>query len=457
MKSQQTQGWQAKDHAHHLHPFTDPKALKQAGGRVITRADGVYIWDSQGNQILDGMAGLWCVNMGYGLRSIADVAAHQLLELPYYNSFFQCSHPPAIELAAEIAALAPPHMNKVFFTGSGSEANDTNLRLVRHYWDIQGKPEKKTIISRYNAYHGSTVAGASLGGMSGMHAQGDLPIPGIVHIAQPYWYGEGQGLSAEEFGIRCARELESKILELGEDKVAAFIAEPIQGAGGVIVPPDSYWPEIKKILAKYDILFILDEVITGFGRTGCYFAAEYYDLAPDLITIAKGMTSGYAPMGGVIVSDKVADALDKGGEFAHGYTYSGHPLSAAVALENLRLMKQENIVAKVAEETAPYLQQRLRQVLAQHPLVGEVRGVGMVAALELVADKASHQRFAAELGVGTQCREHSIASGLVMRAVGDTMIIAPPLVITQAQIDELVTKAKQALDMTYASVRKSND
>lgn len=440
---------QQADKAHFIHPFTDSKALGEKGTRVIERADGVYIWDVQGHKLLDAMAGLWCVNVGYGRQSIVDAACQQMQKLPFYNSFFQCTHPPAIELAKTIAELAPKHMNSVFFTGSGSESNDTNLRMVRRYWDLKGQPNKKTIISRHNAYHGSTVAGASLGGMSGMHEQGDLPIPKVVHIAQPYWYAEGGDLTPEAFGLQAAQTLETKILALGEDNVAAFIAEPFQGAGGVIIPPSTYWPEIKRILAKYDVLLILDEVISGFGRTGHWFAAEYFDLQPDFISIAKGMTSGYVPMGGVIIADRVADVIKQQcGEFTHGFTYSGHPVAAAAALENINIIKREKLVEKVATETAPYFQQRLQQ-LAEHPLVGEVRGLGLVAAIELVQDKAKRQRFSANMGVGTWCRDFCIEHGLVMRSVGDTMIISPPLVITKAEIDELVDKALMALNDTY--------
>lgn len=269
-----TRSLQALDNAHYLHPFSDHKSLREKGARMIVRAEGVYIWDSDGNRILDGMAGLWCTNIGYGEKRLADVAYAQMMELPYYNSFFQCAHPPVVELAKEIAALAPEHMNQVFFTGSGSESNDTVLRMVRHYWSVKGQPEKFTIIGRHNGYHGSTVAGASLGGMKAMHKQGGLPIPGIHHIPQPYWFGEGGDLSPEAFGIQAAQELEKAILDIGEDKVAAFIAEPIQGAGDVVIPPSTYWPEINRILAKYDILMIADEVICGFGRTGEWFGSN---------------------------------------------------------------------------------------------------------------------------------------------------------------------------------------
>ncbi|WP_139131063.1 MULTISPECIES: aspartate aminotransferase family protein [Pseudomonadaceae] len=442
--------WQALSRDHHLPPFTDYKALNAKGARIITKAEGVYVWDSEGNKILDGMAGLWCVNVGYGREELVQAAANQMRELPFYNLFFQTAHPPAIELAKAISELAPEGMNHVFFTGSGSEANDTVLRMVRHYWATKGQPEKKVVIGRWNGYHGSTVAGVSLGGMKALHGQGDLPIPGIVHIPQPYWYGEGGDMAPAEFGVWAAEQLEKKILEVGEENVAAFIAEPIQGAGGVIVPPETYWPKIREILAKYDILFIADEVICGFGRTGEWFGSQYYGNAPDLMPIAKGLTSGYIPMGGVIVRDEIVEVLNQGGEFYHGFTYSGHPVAAAVALENIRILRDEKIVEKVKAETAPYLQQRWQE-LADHPLVGEARGVGMVGALELVKNRKTRERFN-DLGVGMQCREHCFRNGLIMRAVGDTMIISPPLVITKDEIDELVTKARKCLDLTASAV-----
>ncbi|OEC47580.1 aminotransferase [Pseudomonas sp. 1D4] len=450
MTNPRTLEWQALSRDHHLPPFTDYKALNAKGARIITKAEGVYVWDSEGNKILDGMAGLWCVNVGYGREELVQAAANQMRELPFYNLFFQTAHPPAIELAKAISELAPEGMNHVFFTGSGSEANDTVLRMVRHYWATKGQPEKKVVIGRWNGYHGSTVAGVSLGGMKALHGQGDLPIPGIVHIPQPYWYGEGGDMAPAEFGVWAAEQLEKKILEVGEENVAAFIAEPIQGAGGVIVPPETYWPKIREILAKYDILFIADEVICGFGRTGEWFGSQYYGNAPDLMPIAKGLTSGYIPMGGVIVRDEIVEVLNQGGEFYHGFTYSGHPVAAAVALENIRILRDEKIVEKVKAETAPYLQQRWQE-LADHPLVGEARGVGMVGALELVKNKKTRERFN-DLGVGMQCREHCFRNGLIMRAVGDTMIISPPLVITKDEIDELVTKARKCLDLTASAV-----
>jgi len=448
-----TEAWQALDRQHYLHPFTDFKSLHAKGSRVIVRAEGVYLYDSDGNRILDGMAGLWCVNLGYGRRELAEAAYRQMLELPYYNSFFQTAHPPAIELARQLVDLTPPQFNRVFFTGSGSEGNDTVVRLVRRYWDLQGQPGRRVIISRVNAYHGSTMAGASLGGMAFMHEQGGLPIPDIVHVAQPYWYGEGGDRSPAEFGLEAARALERKIEELGADRVAAFIGEPIQGAGGVIIPPDSYWPEVQRICDRHGILLVADEVICGFGRTGHWFGSDLYGIRPDLMTLAKGLSSGYLPIGGVMVADRVADVLiDRGGEFAHGYTYSGHPVACAVASVNLTLLQQEKLVERTRDEMGPYLAAKWRQ-LAEHPLVGEARSIGLIGALELVRDKATRSFFDKRGEVGTICRDYCFRNGLIMRAVRDTMIISPPLVISREQVDELAEKAWRCLDLTLERCR----
>ncbi|MGM0832008.1 aspartate aminotransferase family protein [Halomonas qaidamensis] len=444
----QTQDYQTLDRQHHLHPFTDFKSLGEEGSRIITHADGVYIYDSQGSRILDGMAGLWCVNLGYGRQELVDAATEQMQQLPYYNNFFKTTHPPAVKLAAKLSELAPEHINHVFFTGSGSEANDTVLRMIRRYWAIKGKPEKQWVISRENGYHGSTVAGMSLGGMAPMHDQGGPCVPGITHICQPYWFGEGRDMSQESFGKQCAQALEEQILALGEDKVAAFIAEPVQGAGGAIIPPDSYWPAVKEVLAKYDILLIADEVICGFGRLGEWFGSTHYGLKPDLMPIAKGLSSGYLPIGAVLVGDRVADTLiEDGGEFFHGFTYSGHPVCAAVALKNLELLESERVVEKVRDELGPYLAKRWQE-LAEHPLVGEARSLGLIGALEIVADKSTGERFDKSLSAGNLCRDLCFESGLVMRSVGDTMVISPPLTITCDEIDELVSKARLALDKT---------
>ncbi|NIC43714.1 aspartate aminotransferase family protein [Aquabacterium sp. A08] len=449
---------QALDSAHFLHPFTDHKGLAAKGARVITHADGIYVWDSEGKQILDAMSGLWCVNAGYGRRELADAAHAQMLKLPFYNSFFNTTNEPAVRLAARLAELAPAvdgrRFQHVFFSSSGSESNDTNVRMVRRYWDLLGQPQRKVIISRLNAYHGSTMAGASLGGMSGMHAQGDLPIPNITHIQQPYWYELAEpGESPAEFGLRAARWLEEKILEIGPDKVAAFIAEPVQGAGGVIIPPDTYWPEIQRIVDKYGILLIADEVICAFGRLGHWFAYEKFGIRPDLVTFAKAVTSGYIPLGGVLVGDRVAQVLiEQGGEFNHGYTYSGHPVACAVALANLDLMQREDLPGHVRHDIGPYLAQRFAELKA-HPLVGDAETCGLVAGLVLVQDKASRRHFPEDLAVGMVCRAHCFNNGLVMRAVGDRMIVAPPLCMTRAQVDEMMGLIRLALDLTLAELQ----
>jgi putrescine aminotransferase len=444
---------QRMDAQHHLHPFCDNAVLAKKGTRIITRAEGVYVWDAEGHKLLDAFAGLWCVNVGYGRQELVAAAARQMQELPYYNSFFQCTSQPTIELADLIASLAPENISHAFFTGSGSEANDTILRMVRHFWSVQGKPEKFNVISRYNGYHGSTVAGASLGGMEAMHKQGGLPIPGIYHINQPYWYQDGGDLSPEEFGLQRAQELEAKILELGPETVAAFIGEPIQGAGGVIIPPAGYWPEIQRICRKYDVLMIVDEVICGFGRTGKWFGSDFFHLQPDIMPVAKGISSGYLPIGAVMFSSRIAEVLsEKGGELAHGYTYSGHPVCAAVALENIRILQRENIVERVDQDTGPYLQQRWLQ-LAEHPLVGEARIAGLVGALELVADKQARRFFAERGKVGALCRDFALGNGLILRATKDSMLLSPPLVITHEEIDELIEKTVTSLDQTWEAVR----
>jgi putrescine aminotransferase len=459
-KALSTAELQALDSAHFLHPFTDHKGLSANGARVITRAEGVYVWDSEGNKILDAMSGLWCVNVGYGRRELADAAHAQMLKLPFYNSFFQTTNEPAVKLAARLASLAPAvdgrSFEHVFFSSSGSESNDTNVRMARRYWDLVGQPQRKVIISRLNAYHGSTMAGASLGGMTGMHAQGDLPIPNITHIQQPYFYELAEsGETPEAFGVRAATWLEDKIKAIGPDKVAAFIAEPVQGAGGVIIPPSTYWPEIQRIVDHYGILLISDEVICAFGRLGHWFAYEKFGIKPDLVTFAKAVTSGYIPLGGVMVGNRVAQVLiEKGGEFNHGYTYSGHPVACAVALANLDVMAREDLPGRVRTDVGPYLAERFA-TLKDHPLVGDAETCGLVAGLVLVQDKATRKHFPEEWAVGMMCRAHCFGNGLIMRAVGDRMIIAPPLTMTRAHIDEMMGLIRQALDLTFKELQNS--
>ncbi|WP_233884083.1 aspartate aminotransferase family protein [Paraburkholderia flagellata] len=444
-----TSEYRALDAAHHIHPFSDMGSLNKAGSRVIVKAKGVYLWDSEGNQIIDGMAGLWCVNVGYGRKELADAAYEQMQELPFYNTFFKTTHPPVIELSALLAQLSPEPFNHFFYCNSGSEGNDTVLRIVHQYWLTQGKPSKKVVISRRNAYHGSTIAGGTLGGMGYMHEQMPSKVENIVHIDQPYFYGEAQGdMSPEEFGLARAQQLEAKILEVGAENVAAFIGEPFQGAGGVIFPPSTYWPEIQRICRKYDVLLCADEVIGGFGRTGEWFAHQHFGFEPDLITMAKGLTSGYVPMGAVGIHDRVAKALIENGDFNHGLTYSGHPVAAAVAVANLKLLRDEGIVTQVKNDTGPYFQQRLRETFANHPIIGDISGTGLVAGLQLAEDPKARKRFANGGDVGTLCRDFCFNGNLIMRATGDRMLLSPPLVVTRGEIDEIVSKAKRAIDAT---------
>jgi len=435
------------DQQHHLHPFTDFRDYAANGGRIVSRAEHIYIYDSDGNKIQDAMSGLWCCSLGYSQDGIKKAVADQLMELPFYNNFFKCSNQPAVELATRLCEMTPANFNKVFFTNSGSEANDTQIKFVHRYYELLGKPSKRLIISRKNAYHGSTIAAASLGGMSAMHEQ-TQGLDYIRHIEQPYWYELGGDISPDEFGLWAANELAKKIDELGEDNVAAFIAEPIQGAGGVIVPPDTYWPAVQKILDERDILFISDEVICGFGRTGNLFGFQTYDTKPDLITFAKAVTNGYMPLGGSLVSDKVADVLlGHGGEFAHGLTYSGHPASCAAGLATMDVLENTPILESSSNELAPYFSQALES-LVDHPVVGQVRSKGLVAAVELVKDKGPRERLAPESAGAVYTRDRAIENGLMVRQTGDAMIMSPPFVTSTEEVDALLSKLTSALDKT---------
>lgn len=430
---------QETDLRHHMHPFADHQELVAEGGaRVITRAEGSSLWDSEGRRLLDGMGGLWCVNLGYGRRELVEAATRQMNELPYYNTFFKTTTPVAAALAADLADIAPSGLTRVFFANSGSEANDTNIRLVRSYWMRLGKPEKCAIISRKYAYHGSTIAGASLSGLASMHDIPGVPIPDIHHAPAPFWWAEGGALSPENHGRACAAALEAMILELGPENVGAFIGEPVMGAGGVLVPPPGYWAEVQRICRKHDILLIADEVICGFGRTGNWFGSQTYDIAPDIMTVAKGLSSGYLPISASIIGDRVAGVLmDQPGRFPHGYTYSGHPAAAAVARENIRLMRAEGVVERVRDDIGPYFQRRLASLL-DHPRVGEVRGVGLMAAVELTRDKEGRAPVEPMGSLATPVRNLCFEHGLVTRAVRDCLVFSPPLVITHAEVDELV-------------------
>jgi putrescine---pyruvate transaminase len=444
------------DVAHHLPAHSDYKLQQQLGGsRIIVRAQNSTIEDAEGNKLLDAMAGLWCVNIGYGRKELAEVAYRQMLELPFYNTFFKTATEPAIRLAHEVALRLGSDLTHVFFNNSGSEANDTAFRLVRHYWALRGEPKRQIFISRWNAYHGSTVAAASLGGMKPMHAQGNLPIAGIEHVMQPYWFGEGFGEDPESFGARAAAAVETRILEVGPENVAAFIGEPVQGAGGVIIPPAGYWKKVEAICRKHGILLISDEVICGFGRLGRWFGFQHFGIKPDIVSMAKGLSSGYLPISATAVSASIADTLkQKGGEFVHGYTYSGHPTAAAVALKNLQIMAEERLVERVAEDIGPYFAAALSRIQA-HPLIGEARSLGLIGALEIVSRKGTNQRFGGKEGTaGPLVRDACISNGLMVRAIRDTIVMCPPLVITHAEVDRLADIIERSLTEAESKLRE---
>ncbi|MBC7770452.1 MAG: aspartate aminotransferase family protein [Phycisphaerales bacterium] len=428
------------DLAHHLPAQANYGELQKLGGsRIITRAEGCTIYDGDGAAILDGMAGLWCVNVGYGRAELVRAAAEQMQELPFYNTFFKTVTPPTVMLAAKLAEKLGGDLQHVFFNSSGSEANDTVMRMVRHYWRAKGEPSRTIFISRWNAYHGSTVAGASLGGMKHMHNMGGLPIPGVEHVMQPYQFNEGFGEDEEAFAKRAAQEIEDRILHVGPENVAAFIGEPVQGAGGVILPPKGYWKRVDAICKKYGILLVSDEVICGFGRLGSWFGFQHFGVTPDLVAMAKGLSSGYLPISAVGVSHALVEVLrEKGGEFVHGYTYSGHPVSAAVALANIEIIEREGLVERVKTEVGPYFVEALKR-LGDDPLVGEVRSLGLIGAVEIVAEKGTNKRFTGKEGkAGPVVRDACIKNGLMVRGIRDSIVMCPPLIITHAEIDRMI-------------------
>lgn len=428
------------DVAHHLPAQANYKEIAALGGsRIITRAEGSTIYDGDGNALLDGMAGLWCVNVGYGREELARAAYEQMQELPFYNTFFKTATPPTIQLAAKLAEKLGGELQHVFFNSSGSEANDTMMRLVRHYWNVSGQPKRQIFISRWNAYHGSTMAGASLGGMKHMHPIGGLPIPGVEHVMQPYKFMEGFGEEEEAFGARAAEAIEARIIAVGPENVAAFIGETVQGAGGVILPPKGYWKRVEAITKKYGILLVIDEVITGFGRLGSWFGFQHFGITPDVLPMAKGLSSGYLPMSATAVSHKIVEALrEHGGDFVHGYTYSGHPTCAAVSLKNIEIIEREGLVERVRDDAGPYLANALKR-LDFDPLVGETRSLGLLGAVEIVAEKGTNKRFTgAEGKAGPIVRDLCIKNGLMVRGIRDTIVMSPPLIFTHAEIDRAV-------------------
>lgn len=444
-----------QDVAHHLPAQANYQLLREMGGsRVITRGEGCWIWDGEGTRLLDAMAGLWCVQIGHGREELAKAAYDQMGELAYYNTFFKTAAPPTITLAAKIAELMGGDLSHVFFNSSGSEAIDTVIRLTRHYWQVKGEPERTVFIARTNGYHGSTIGGVSLGGMKAMRGQGGPWLGGIEHVIQPYLFGEAFGEDPDAFARRAAAAIEERILEVGPDKVAAVVGEPVQGAGGVIIPPPGYWPMVEAICRKYGVLLVCDEVICGFGRLGRWFGFQQFGVKPDLVSMAKGLSSGYLPISAVGVAGHIVETLrEKGGDFVHGYTYSGHPTCAAVALKNLEIMEREGLVDRVAKDVGPYFADALA-TLTDHPLVGDVRSIGLLGAVEVVARKGTNERFGGKEGTaGPMLRDLCIKNGLMIRAVRDTLVLSPPFVISHDQIDQLVAIIRRSLDEAEPKLR----
>jgi len=448
----------SRDIASVLHPYTHLRKHEGQGPLIITSGKGIYVQDDTGKSYIEGLAGLWCASLGFGEERLVEAAAAQMRKLPFYHTFTHKSHDVGIDLAERLLAMMPVKMSKVFFNNSGSEANDTAVKMVWYYNNALGRHRKKKIIARVKGYHGVTVAAASLTGLPNNHLDFDLPIANIRHADCPHFYRYGKkGESEEDFATRMAESLEAQILREGADTVAAFIAEPIMGAGGVILPPKTYFAKIQPILKKYDVLMIADEVICGFGRTGNMFGSETFGIKPDIMTMAKALSSAYLPISATIISEALYQAFlnesDKIGVFAHGYTYSGHPVCAAVALETLKLYDERKILEHV-RKVAPRFQGGLHR-LADHPLVGEVRGIGLIAGIELVQDKKTKQSFDAKAGIGAYLAQRAQEHGLIIRAMGDNVGVCPPLIITEGEIDELIARLGKALDDTLAFVKQS--
>jgi 4-aminobutyrate--pyruvate transaminase len=441
-----------------IHPYTNLSLHQDTGPMVITRGEGVYVYDDKGNRYLEALAGLFCVSLGFSNRRLADAADRQMRTLPFYHSFGGKATEPSVRLAQRLLEMAPVPMSKVFFANSGSEANDTALKIAWYYNNALGRPLKKKVISRMRAYHGVTIATASLTGLPNNHRDFDLPIARILHTDCPLHYRYAQpGETEEAFATRCAESLERLILAEGPDTVAAFIAEPLMASGGVIVPPAGYYEKVQAVLRKYDILLIADEVICGFCRTGNMFGTETFALQPDIITLAKQLSSGYQPISALMVNEKIYRAMveqsRKIGTFGHGFTYSGHPVCAAVALETLKIYEEERVLDHV-RRIAPQFQRRLAD-LAGHPLVGDARGLGLIGAVELVADKSTKDSFPPTAGVAQYAGNRALSHGVMTRALGDTVNMCPPLIIEPPQIDQLFDGIAAALDDTLAWVRQS--
>ncbi|MBB6011172.1 4-aminobutyrate--pyruvate transaminase [Aquamicrobium lusatiense] len=447
---------EARDISYHMHSYTNARRHEEIGPLVIEKGDGIYVEDASGKRYIEAMAGLWSVAVGFSEQRLVDAATRQMKQLPFYHNFTHKSHAPVIDLAEKLVSIAPVPMSKVFFTNSGSEANDTAMKMIWYRSNALGQPQKKKIISRKRGYHGVTIASASLTGLPNNHISFDLPIANVIHTGTPHHYRDAQpGESEEAFATRLADELEQLILAEGPDTIAAFIGEPVMGAGGVVVPPATYWEKIQAVLAKYDILLVADEVICGFGRTGSMFGCETFGIRPDILVMSKQLSSSYLPISALLINDRVyqplADESNRIGTFGHGYTAGGHPVPAAVALENLRIIEENDLVGN-AKRVGAHMQKRLRE-LADHELVGEVRGVGLIAGVELVADKATRAPWKNAGALGLLVNGHLQENGVISRNMGDTLGFCPPLIITESQVDDMVAAVKKALDASLPEVK----
>ena len=435
------------DSAHHLHPFTDHDDLHRQGTRIIRSASGSVVVDETGRELIDGLAGLWCVNVGYGRREIADAVHRQMLTVPFYPSFFNTTTEPTILLAGRLAQLAPARLNHSFFSNSGSEANESALKLIRAYQKLRGTPRKTRIVSRTYGYHGVTLATTSMTGLPSCTEPFDLPLPGFLQVPGPYAWGANDGMDDERYGEHCLAETERILRAEDPGTIAALFAEPIQGAGGVIVPPPGYLAALRDLCRRLDILFVADEVITGFGRLGEWFASNLWNLDPDLMVMAKGITSGYLPLGATMVSDEIADVLSHGGYLAHGFTYSGHPTATAAALANLDILERDGLIDRVRDDVGPYFQDKLR-ALAGHPAVGEVRGFQLIGAIELLP-RGGRAALSSAAPLGLKAAALTRADGVIVRGIRDLIAIAPPLVIERAQIDAIFAAVARMLDRLW--------
>jgi len=438
------------DQQFHLHPFTNHADMHQQGTQLVTKADGIYVTDAEGRKLLDGLAGLWCVNVGYGREEIVDAVCAQMRTLAFYPSFFNSTTEPAVRLAARLAQLAPARLNHTIFSGSGSESNETALKIIRNYWKLRGQPGRTKILTREYAYHGVTLATTSMTGLPSCYASFDLPLPGFFHAPAPHPYVDaerGHTMDPESYGRWCIEQTAALIEREGPDTIAAFFAEPVQGAGGVIVPPHGYLHALRALCREHGILFVADEVITGFGRIGAWFASSLWELDPDVMNLAKGLTSGYVPLGATMVSDEIADVLIHGGAFAHGFTYSGHPVSCAAALANIDIIEREDLVGKVLHDAGPYFQLKL-QALAAHHFVGEVRGTGLIGALEIIPHEGKSALTPTSM-LGIKAAALIRNEGSIVRGIRDLIAIAPPLTISHAEIDELFGSIERGLNLLH--------